>query len=223
MISMKYFAVLATVLWCMFSLNICFAQMEASPGMVKVSGKALAAGKIEANISGAIPAASALPLTIVVSSPSQASPESVSTPSQEDDQKFTVCMKNSGWCWFQDPRAIAHNGKLFIGEVAGNGSGAASVGVDDLQRKRPLGNVLVHGGVVLISTDVDSSTGKALGGKHEIFGAKVGLTDDIESIEREAVTQDSAVRNIRPIIVRDGDNRILLWNREEFRTTLTTT
>ena len=40
--------------------------------MVKVSGKALAAGKIEANVSGAIPAASALPLTIFVSSPSQA-------------------------------------------------------------------------------------------------------------------------------------------------------
>ena len=38
--------------------------------MVRVSGKALAAGKIEANVSGAIPAASALPLTIVVSSPS---------------------------------------------------------------------------------------------------------------------------------------------------------
>ena len=39
--------------------------------MVKVSGKALAAGNIEANVSGAIPAASALPLTIVVSLPSQ--------------------------------------------------------------------------------------------------------------------------------------------------------
>ena len=42
--------------------------------MMKVSGKALAAGKIEANVRGAIPAASALPLTIVVSSPSQAGP-----------------------------------------------------------------------------------------------------------------------------------------------------
>ena len=39
--------------------------------MVKVSGKALAAGKNEANVRGAIPAASALPLTIVASSPSQ--------------------------------------------------------------------------------------------------------------------------------------------------------
>ena len=38
--------------------------------MVKVSGKALAAGKIEANVSGAIPATSVLPFTIVVSSPS---------------------------------------------------------------------------------------------------------------------------------------------------------
>ena len=39
--------------------------------MVNVSGKALAGGKIEANVSGAIPAASALSLIIVVSSPSQ--------------------------------------------------------------------------------------------------------------------------------------------------------
>ena len=39
--------------------------------MVKVSGKTLAAGKMEANVSGAIPADTTLPLTIVVSSPSQ--------------------------------------------------------------------------------------------------------------------------------------------------------
>ena len=35
--------------------------------MVKVSGKAQAAGEIEVNVSGAIPAATALRLTIVVS------------------------------------------------------------------------------------------------------------------------------------------------------------
>ena len=39
--------------------------------MLNVSGKALAADKIEANIFGAIPAANALPLTIDLSSPSQ--------------------------------------------------------------------------------------------------------------------------------------------------------
>ena len=39
--------------------------------MVNVGGNVLAAGKIEAKVSGAIPAASALSLTIVVSSPSQ--------------------------------------------------------------------------------------------------------------------------------------------------------
>ena len=44
-----------------------------------MSGKALAAGKIEANVRGAIPAASALPLTIVVSSPSQHQPPSLPT------------------------------------------------------------------------------------------------------------------------------------------------
>lgn len=41
-------------------------------------------------------------------------------------------MHNSGWCWFQDPRAIIHDGKLIIGGVAGNGPGEAAVGIYDL-------------------------------------------------------------------------------------------
>ncbi len=72
--------------------------------------------------------------------------------------------------------------------------------------------------VVFISTDVDPKTAKEIGGKHEIYRAKVGVTDDIHSIVWEAVTQNSPVCNIRPVIVRDGDNRIVLWNRGEFRT-----
>ena len=39
--------------------------------MVNVSGKALTDRKIEVNVNGAIPAANALPLTIVHGSPSQ--------------------------------------------------------------------------------------------------------------------------------------------------------
>ena len=39
--------------------------------MLKVSGNALAAGKIETDVSRSIPAASVLPITIVASSPSQ--------------------------------------------------------------------------------------------------------------------------------------------------------
>ena len=41
-----------------------------------------------------------------------------------DKHNFTVFMKNSGWCWFQDPRAIVQNGFLITGAVHGQGSGA---------------------------------------------------------------------------------------------------
>ncbi|MDO3385614.1 BNR-4 repeat-containing protein [Gilvimarinus sp. SDUM040013] len=53
-------------------------------------------------------------------------------------------MYNSGWCWFQDPRAIIHNGKLLIGGVAGNGRGDAAVGVYDLKADALLGRTTVH-------------------------------------------------------------------------------
>lgn len=72
--------------------------------------------------------------------------------------------------------------------------------------------------VVVISTDVDPSTGEDLGANHEIYRAKVGLNDDIGTIKWQAVTQNSAVRNIRPIILRDGDRRVILWQRGQFVT-----
>ena len=56
-----------------------------------------------------------------------------------DPHGFTVFMKEGGWCWYQDPRAIIQGGHLFIGAVQGNGSGAALVGVYDLAKSRPLG------------------------------------------------------------------------------------
>ncbi|MDK9683414.1 glycoside hydrolase family 88 protein [Pseudoalteromonas shioyasakiensis] len=48
-------------------------------------------------------------------------------------------MYNTGWCWFQDPRAIIQNDKLIIGGVAGNGIGDAAVGVYDLNSNQLLG------------------------------------------------------------------------------------
>jgi rhamnogalacturonyl hydrolase YesR len=57
---------------------------------------------------------------------------------------FTVFMKDGGWCWYQDPRAIVHDGKLFIGSVKGNGSGPALVGVYDIEKGEALGTVLMH-------------------------------------------------------------------------------
>lgn len=70
---------------------------------------------------------------------------------------------------------------------------------------------------VFISTDVDPTTGKDSGGKHEIYRATVGADDDVASITWTAVSTDSPVRNIRPVVLRDGDTRVVLWNRGEFR------
>ena len=72
--------------------------------------------------------------------------------------------------------------------------------------------------VVFISTDVNPSTGEDTGGKHEIYRARIKPEDDITTIQWEAVTRNSPVRNIRPVILRDGDNRVVLWNRGRFNT-----
>jgi hypothetical protein len=72
--------------------------------------------------------------------------------------------------------------------------------------------------VVFISADVNPATGKDSGGKHEIYRTKIEAEDSRKSIKWEAVTSNSHVRNIRPIIVNDGTFRIILWNRGDFRT-----
>lgn len=61
-----------------------------------------------------------------------------------DRNDFTVFMRNSGWCWFQDPRAIIHRGKVVIGGIEGNGPGAAAVGVYDLKEERIVGRTVVN-------------------------------------------------------------------------------
>lgn len=61
-----------------------------------------------------------------------------------DAHGFTVFMQEGGWCWFQDPRAIIHKGKLFLGSVRGNGTGPALVGVYDLEARKALGTVVMR-------------------------------------------------------------------------------
>jgi rhamnogalacturonyl hydrolase YesR len=72
--------------------------------------------------------------------------------------------------------------------------------------------------IVFISTDVDPSTGKDSGGQHEIYRAKIGSDDDISSIQWEAVTKNSPLRNIRPMVLRGGKKRVVLWQRGRFTT-----
>lgn len=74
--------------------------------------------------------------------------------------------------------------------------------------------------VVFISTDVHPSTGEPTGGRHEIYRATISREDDVDSISWQPVTRDSPVRNIRPLVLRDGDQRIVLWNRGDFVTYL---
>lgn len=72
--------------------------------------------------------------------------------------------------------------------------------------------------VVFISSDVDPRTGEDTGGKHEIYRTHAGPDDDVTSIRWDAVTSNSPVRNLRPVILRDGGRRIVLWQRGDFRT-----
>lgn len=85
-----------------------------------------------------------LPLLAVM--PVQLDGQEAAYDRAKDPHQFTVFMKEGGWCWFQDPRAIVHDGTLFIGSIQGNGSGDALVGVYDLRQNKARGTVTMHEG-----------------------------------------------------------------------------
>ena len=72
--------------------------------------------------------------------------------------------------------------------------------------------------VVVISTDVNPRDGTDKGGKHEIYRASVGPDDDIATIRWEAITENSPVRNLRPIIVCGEGYRVICWLRGQYNT-----
>ena len=72
--------------------------------------------------------------------------------------------------------------------------------------------------MVVISTDVDPTTGEYEGGRHEIYRAMIGPDDSADSIDWNPITKDSPVKNLRPLIIRDHDRRVILWNRGDFKT-----
>ncbi len=60
-------------------------------------------------------------------------------------------VKNGGWCWFEDPRAIVVGDKLFIGTIANSlgdqgekKAGDVEVTAFDLQERKNLGTSLLH-------------------------------------------------------------------------------
>lgn len=61
-----------------------------------------------------------------------------------DKHVFVIFMKNSGWCWFQNPRAVLNNNKVIIGGVEGNGKGAAVIGIYDLNQRKIIGRTIVN-------------------------------------------------------------------------------
>ncbi len=64
-------------------------------------------------------------------------------PLPGDAAHFTTFMKDTGWCWYEDPRAIIHDGKLIIGGISGQ-SGDARVGIYDLKADKIDGAVVLH-------------------------------------------------------------------------------
>lgn len=65
---------------------------------------------------------------------------------EEDGPRVRRFATNGGWCWFQDPRAIIHDGKLIVGSVSGSGSEAGDVRatVYDLEAEKDLGTFILH-------------------------------------------------------------------------------
>ncbi len=72
--------------------------------------------------------------------------------------------------------------------------------------------------MVVISSDVDPKTGMDAGGSFEIYAATVRASDNIHTIHWNPVTQNSKVRNIRPMIVAGDGYKVLIWMRGDYKT-----
>lgn len=73
------------------------------------------------------------------------SSNNVSAQYKIKDKAPTEFMKDGGWCWYEDPRAIIHNGRLIIGGISGQ-SGDIKVGVYDLASNKKLGTTVLDAG-----------------------------------------------------------------------------
>jgi hypothetical protein len=64
---------------------------------------------------------------------------------------------------------------------------------------------------VFIASDVNPTTGVDTGGTHEIYTAKIGEQDTIETIQWTPLTAGSPHRNIRPLVVAGEGYKLVLW------------
>ena len=64
-------------------------------------------------------------------------------PAADGAEHFKTFATDTGWCWYEDPRAIINNGKLVIGGISGQ-SGDVRIGVYDLKADKPLGSTVLY-------------------------------------------------------------------------------
>jgi len=100
----------------------------------------LAGGEIHRLLTSAGGASVAEMIRRYAKPPPKAAPLPASAPAN-----LKTFARNGGWCWFQDPRAIIHDGKLIIGSVSGAGKqrGDVRASVYDLKAGRDLGTVVL--------------------------------------------------------------------------------
>lgn len=116
-----------------------------------------------------------------------------------DDHRYRIASWN-GTEWLD--REVARGGKCLYDRES------SYTGLISLDPSNPTD--------VVISTDVNPATGKDMGGKHEIYRAHIGPSDNITTIQWNAMTHDSPVRNLRPIVVTGDGYRVFLWQRGDF-------
>ena len=118
-----------------------------------------------------------------------------------DDHRYRLASWNGeGW----NDREVAYAGKcLYLDETS-------YTGLITLDPSDPTS--------VYISSDVDPTSGRDLGGSHEVYHAKVNADDSSETIEWEPVTSGFSVRNIRPMVVSGQGRKVVLWLRGPWNT-----
>lgn len=69
--------------------------------------------------------------------------ESEKSVTPKVDSPIITFMPDGGWCWYQDPRALIHHGKLILAGLSGR-SGDVKISVYDLEAGKNLGTVVLH-------------------------------------------------------------------------------
>ncbi|MGO2372942.1 hypothetical protein NDQ71_19355 [Pseudoalteromonas sp. KG3] len=69
---------------------------------------------------------------------------------------------------------------------------------------------------LVISSNVNPTTGKSLAMPHQIFSARVALDDDTKSIQWQQLTHDKNNENLRPMIVNSDKHKVIMWLQGQY-------